>query len=795
MACSDNDISGTISDTETTKFAVVYNSDHSLAAGTVVRFFGVNDTISRYETITDANGMYTFTKVPNGVYNIMSSKGTEVAFQNSITITSNSSTVKDDTLETPVSISGFVKLQPNHDPRTVTAKIMGSDLYANVSSDGMFSLKPVTQGKYLLRLVSTLAGYSPLFSDITIESSKSDTLVDTLVLPYTGIPVVTGLKINFDTLSGIVHLSWNSANYKNLADYVIYRDFYDSTEFSTKPVAARTDTFFADTIYKKELVSGVSSLTDTNSYHFKYRVAIRNNETVIGQTYKYTDIATVSPSKIEPIFTFKKYHPGKKFFSDSASINDSILCFVQVFNPVRKLMTIQWFDNNAQLVKTTSFKESVDKINDSLYVYTGASDKQIVTCKVTDGAGKIWSSLTEIPVVADLPFVKLQANDSLYAFGDTIKLNIETRDTYGSIHQLELKTGTGSYVTAPLQSETFIIAPNQVDPELSISARVTDDDGKSVTVEKKVFVYMFHRLPSGAPSTNSQASAVFNNRIWMIGGIVNNGTTAPTGDIRYSTDGTNWVKSASLNTFSSYNDILDHKTIVFNDKIWIIGGIVNYALKRVNDFWYSSDGIEWTPAPVDSHFLSNAYNMRNSIVFNDRIWILGGKKQNSKDTSANAVLYSTDGKTLNTAADSAPFLPRKQFAIAEFQNKMWVIGGIDSRKGLLNDVWSSADGISWIQVNPAAEFSPRYGHKCFTYGDKIFLIGGNLEETGSPILSGGDVWYSGDGVKWNKMSSSGNYPNNSCPVIYQGKIWLLGGYSTTSSSTLEVWCSNNLRNF
>lgn len=795
LSCSNENISGTISDTETSKSAVVYNNDLTPATGAVVRFFGINDTISRYETITDANGTYKFNKVPNGIYTILSRKDSQIAFQDSVTVTTNSSTVKSDTLGKPIAIAGFIKLQPNHDPQTVIVRILGTDLYSNVDSDGMFTLKPVTTGKYRLKLVSILADYSPLFADITIESSTRDTLFDTLVLPYTGIPVVTGLKIDYDTLNGIVNLSWDTADYRNLQDYVIYRDFYDSTEFSSKPVAARNDTFFADTIFKKGITSDIFSFTDTNSYRFKYRVAVRSNETIIGQTYKYTDITAVPPVKIQPFFSFKNYHLKKKLFSDSASINDSILCFVQASNPIRKLKSIQWFGNNFQLLKTTDLNEPIDNITDSLYIYSGEPGKQCITCRVTDGAGKTWSSSTELVVVTDLPVVILQADDSLYAFGDTIKLNIETSDTYGNINLIEWKTGTDSYVTSSLQSDTFIIAPNQADPELPISVRVTDDDGNSVTATKKISVYMFRRLTSSAALTYDHSCAVFDNKMWIIGGIVDNGTSSPSGEIRYSTDGTEWVKSTSLSTFSSYNDIFNHKTIVYDNKIWIIGGIVNYALKRVNDFWYSSNGIEWTQAPVDSHFLSNAYNMRNSIIFNDRIWILGGIKQNSEDSTTNAVLYSSDGKTLNTATDSAPFLPRDQFATVEFQNKMWIIGGVDTRNNNLNDVWSSADGITWTQVNTTSEFSPRHGHKCIAYGDKMFLIGGNSQETGDPVSCGGDVWYSSDGVKWIKASSSGKYPNNSRAVVYNDKIWLIGGNSGITSKTLEVWRSADLRTF
>jgi len=37
---------------------------------------------------------------------------------------------------------------------------------------------------------------------------------------------------------------------------------------------------------------------------------------------------------------------------------------------------------------------------------------------------------------------------------------------------------------------------------------------------------------------------------------------------------------------------------------------------------------------------------------------------------------------------------------------MWVIGGADMN-GAKNDVWSSADGITWTQATASAPFTPR----------------------------------------------------------------------------------------
>jgi len=69
----------------------------------------------------------------------------------------------------------------------------------------------------------------------------------------------------------------------------------------------------------------------------------------------------------------------------------------------------------------------------------------------------------------------------------------------------------------------------------------------------------------------------------------------------------------------------------------------------------------------------------SAVVFDDKLWVLGG--------GANDVWYSSDGVNWNCATDSAGWSSRESQTSVEFDNKLWVLGGYlyDSQYG--SDVW------------------------------------------------------------------------------------------------------------
>jgi hypothetical protein len=73
---------------------------------------------------------------------------------------------------------------------------------------------------------------------------------------------------------------------------------------------------------------------------------------------------------------------------------------------------------------------------------------------------------------------------------------------------------------------------------------------------------------------------------------------------------------------------------------------------------------------------------------------------------------------------------------------MWVIAGADfadaSGNLLRKDVWSSADGVTWVKSTATIPWSARYGAASAVFGNRLWLTGGNTSASVSAPTH--DVW-------------------------------------------------------
>jgi hypothetical protein len=256
-------------------------------------------------------------------------------------------------------------------------------------------------------------------------------------------------------------------------------------------------------------------------------------------------------------------------------------------------------------------------------------------------------------------------------------------------------------------------------------------------------------------------SVVFDNKIWVIGGY--DGSGSPRKDVWYSSDGINWTLATDTAPWSGR---YIHTSVVFDNKIWVIGGLDdNWSLKK--DVWYSSDGINWTEATSSAPW-SERYG-HTSVVFDNKIWVIGGNDGNNflKD-----VWYSSDGINWTLATGSAPWLGRWGHTSVVFDDKIWVIGGDNGNWPYEKDVWYSSDGINWTEATSSAPWSGRWGHTSVVFDDKIWVIGGDDGRFKN------DVWYSSDGINWTEATISAPWSERygHTSVVFDDKIWVIGGY-------------------
>jgi hypothetical protein len=197
----------------------------------------------------------------------------------------------------------------------------------------------------------------------------------------------------------------------------------------------------------------------------------------------------------------------------------------------------------------------------------------------------------------------------------------------------------------------------------------------------------------------------------------------------------------------------------------------------------------WIKVTDNADFSPRAYFSMQT--FDDKMWVIGGL--DNKKTYYNDVWYSTDGKTWNPATRSAAFSPRYGHTTVVFDNKMWVIGGYDSSHNYRSDVWYTTDGISWTQATPKAAFPPRHMHTSMVYDGRMWVVGGEIAE--KPSVSANDVWSSSDGITWKPATRSAPFPPRmgSGSAVFDDKMWVIGGFDNSAGNVRfnDVWSSSD----
>lgn len=247
--------------------------------------------------------------------------------------------------------------------------------------------------------------------------------------------------------------------------------------------------------------------------------------------------------------------------------------------------------------------------------------------------------------------------------------------------------------------------------------------------------------------------------------------------------GKNWIQAVPSAPFTGR---IGHSTVVFQDKLWIIGGESGGCF---NDVWSSEDGINWNEATPQADFPPRAFH--TSVVHDDKIWVIGGNKDYS--TYYSDVWYSTDGVKWSRMASDALFGGRYGHTSVVYADKMWVIAGYKRGYGLKNDVLCSSDGSQWTYVNSYAPFSFRKGHASIVFDNKMWVIGG-YDDKWNDIHN--DVWYSVDGNSWIEQSELPWPLHDHKLAVYDSKLWITGGTKKMlGDGEKVVWYSESGKNW
>jgi len=282
---------------------------------------------------------------------------------------------------------------------------------------------------------------------------------------------------------------------------------------------------------------------------------------------------------------------------------------------------------------------------------------------------------------------------------------------------------------------------------------------------------------------DSQGEFVYDNNMWILGGW-DTAQTPNLMDVWKSPDGKNWVRTVKTAPWIQ-SDL--PVSLVFKNKMWIMGGRTVPGTVCSNKVWSSSDGAKWDLVTSNAGWSPRL--APGFVVFKNRMWVLGGTSdfyKNNDTTLMNDVWSSADGKQWKLEVANAPWSKRAHGQAVLFDNKIWMIGG-GQRNPLAipkNDVWCSEDGVNWKQVTPSAQWKPRMWFSSIVYRDHLWVLGG-----WSPDGNFGDVWYSKDGKNWTELKSDVGWVKRHelSAFVFKDKIWVAGGCEPNNELNSEVW--------
>lgn len=195
-------------------------------------------------------------------------------------------------------------------------------------------------------------------------------------------------------------------------------------------------------------------------------------------------------------------------------------------------------------------------------------------------------------------------------------------------------------------------------------------------------------------------------------------------DVWKSTDGENFSEVAN-NLQTTIGSRLLYGACSHNNKLFVLGGQSNLGLGfGLNDVWSSLNGSTWTRLSSNETFLGK--NISGSVVsFNGKIWVIGGGYYDHPDPATrwtNDVFSSPDG--INWVQQpEAPWAGRQYTDVCVWDNKLWMVGGNNGPN--LADIWYMKKDGTWVQFEVPEAYIGRHATAVGVYNNKLVITCGN----------------------------------------------------------------------
>jgi len=650
-----------------------------------------------------------------------------------------------------------------------TCYIPGTSFSATTDDSGKFvisGIAPETCSVYF-----SAPYYSPLhLKNIVVSSGKvTDIGTDSLSLdPNQPLGSPRSVRIAYDTVHGVVTVSWSKLPVSDLQGYVISRSLNSNGMTIVLDTVSILDTFFMDTLYR--------SFNDTIQRIVQYEVAGIDNADR-GLFSQPVSAPIVAPYNVRTIFYFSP--------SDTFTAGDSIKVVVKFVNNQYLNKKISWFlqdTGNASLqTDAVSQKSGFDTLK-TIFPHDG---KVILLVKSVDERGMAWidsSPVNVIPHAVDIIrcdsttsgitlhwqksnqsdfasyrlYKKNKPNDSLLFTFTSRSDTAKTISTY--------KNGNAQYYVVVVDSQNIVSKPGKI-----CNAWIKNSP--------PIFVVDTTTLLTTL-SVNSPLNVVLSAKDLN-------------GDSVTFTKGTS-VGSITAHLFSwipTTNDTGTRKIII-------------YAIDSLG----AKDSLVWTVRVTISGLCTYGDSMSTprfsaaAAVVNDVLYVAGGTQYISQSGSMQPFSLSTVEKhslPSNSAWTTMPALNslRSDFGMVASGNQLIAVGGVQAVGQVKPAIFiNSIDTISSTGSKWQTAFTmpaSLAGSAVCSIGSKVYCIGGMINAT---TVSNKILEYDASTGTLNTITSLQSARAYSQAVVDSGKIYVIGGWGGSadfgqgnSLSSMEIF--------
>ena len=315
---------------------------------------------------------------------------------------------------------------------------------------------------------------------------------------------------------------------------------------------------------------------------------------------------------------------------------------------------------------------------------------------------------------------------------------------------------------------------------------------------------------AGFPLYDDMKSFVLDGKYYVTGGTKDPSGAGHIYSIYSSVDGVSFSEVSSI-SFESFGIGVGYAAVKHGDNQLLIGGHTyfdwsDWGLGAAQNTVHSStDGVSWVNLAVDTP-TEDMFTARTEPMvanMNGDLYLVGGFVV-SYGSAAGAmadVWKSTDGGAtwMNLEADfGTDFVARAKGQVIVYNDELYLIGG---RTGwpfaYNNDVYKSADGVTWTKVAVATPFDAVSGQICYVYNNRFYLVGGNvvtgeMDGTSEATAPSNATWVSEDaGVNWTKVTEG------SLPAGFAGRaghafvkdgntVHIFGGMGAEADGTAKM---------